>query len=130
MQEFSDIVFGILAPLVLFGVGLILGFLYRSYTLYKEILAAQHELVTSMEENVAFDIMPRVVHKLTHEVHDSVNYFYIHANSEFAAQGATLQEAAVHFTSRYGRDAIGWYKIPERQIYQCFVNNKCIEVIQ
>lgn len=105
------------------------GYIYREFKFIKELIEINSKMRIELlkQENQVKSLGLRDITKLKHEVIDNINYFFEELSNTFVAQGATLEEAAKHYTSVNGADICGWFTHAESNRRYCFVNNKCME---
>lgn len=66
----------------------------------------------------------RDIDELKVERHHDQYYFFQEKTDKFMGQGASLDQAARHFTSLRGADILGYFSL-DNQKY-CFINNECL----
>lgn len=121
-----------LLGLIVVAVAFMAGYIYREIKFIKDFAAAGNKLVDldGQLERVnqqLVDAGVKSVKHLRHEVISGVNYFFIEVDGSFAGQGATLEEAAKHWTLISGKGAIGifMHTVINKRYY--FVDGVCME---
>lgn len=121
-----------LLGLIVVCVAFMAGYIYREIKFIKDWTATGNKLaeLDGQLERVnrqLSDAGIKTIKHLRHEVIGGVNYFFTEADGSFAGQGATLEDAANHWTLINGRGAIGifMHTIINKRYY--FVDGACME---
>lgn len=108
------------------------GYIYREIKFIKDWAAAGNKLtdLNDQLERVNMQLSEagiKTIKHLRHEVISGVNYFFTEVDGSFAGQGATLEDAAKHWTLISGPGAIGIFMHTGLNKRYYFVDGTCME---